>query len=154
MKNLTQISLGNRDLLWYFIVVVLIGGVFFYQQLGRMEDPEFVIREMVVTAYWPGATAQQMQLQVTDKIEQTLQDTPYLDYIESYSRPGETTIFILLRDDAPIDNIKQTWLQTRNYCDDIKSTLPEGVLGPFYDDRFDDVYGTIYAVVGNDFSYE
>lgn len=154
MKNLTQISLGNRDLLWYFIVVVLIGGIFFYQQLGRMEDPEFVIREMVVTAYWPGSTAQQMQLQVTDKLEQTLQDTPYLDYIESYSRPGETTIFILLRDDAPIDNIKQTWLQTRNYCDDIKSTLPEGVQGPFYDDRFDDVYGTIYAVVGNDFSYE
>ena len=154
MKNLTQVSLGNRDLVWYFIVVVFIGGIFFYQQLGRMEDPEFTIREMVITAAWPGATAQQIQLQVTDKLEQTLQDTPGLDYIESYSRPGVTVIFVELRDDADIDNIKQTWLQTRNYCEDIKGDLPEGVLGPFYDDRFDDVYGTIYAIVGADFSYE
>ena len=154
MKNLTQISLNNRDLVWYFIAVVFIGGIFFYNRLGRMEDPEFTIREMVVTAAWPGATAEQMQLQVTDKLEQTLQDTPGLDYIESYSRPGVTVIFIELRDDAPIDNIKQAWLQTRNYCEDIKDDLPDGVLGPFYDDRFDDVYGTIYAIFGNDFSYE
>ena len=154
MRNLTKVSLGNRDLMWYFIVVVFIGGIFFYQQLGRMEDPEFTIREMLITAAWPGATAQQMQEQVTDKLEQTLQDTPGLDYIESYSRPGVTVIFVELRDDADIDNIKQTWLKIRNYCEDIKGDLPEGVLGPFYDDRFDDVYGTVYAITGDDFSYE
>ncbi|MBR1581131.1 MAG: efflux RND transporter permease subunit [Selenomonadaceae bacterium] len=154
MRNLTKLSLTNRDLVWYFIVVVFVGGIFFYQRLGRMEDPEFTIREMIISAAWPGATAQQIQEQVTDKLEQTLQDTPALDYIESYSRPGVTVIFVELRDDADIDNIKQTWLKIRNYCEDIKGDLPEGVLGPFYDDRFDDVYGTIYALVGDDFSYE
>ncbi len=154
MKNLTRIALNNRDLVWYFIAVIFIGGIFFYQRLGRMEDPEFTIREMIISAAWPGATAEQMQLQVADKLEQTLQDTPALDYIESYSRPGVTVIFVELRDDADVDNIKQTWLKIRNYCEDIKGDLPSGVLGPFYDDRFDDVYGTIYAVVGEDFSYE
>ena len=88
MRNLTELSLKNKTLVWYFIVVVFIAGIFSYERLGRMEDPDFTIRQMLVTVAWPGASARQIEEQVTDKIEKKLQDTPGLDYVKSYSRPG------------------------------------------------------------------
>jgi multidrug efflux pump len=90
MRNLTEVSLKNRTLVWYFIIVTAIGGVLSYFQLGRMEDPNFTIRQMVVTAAWPGATAQEMEEQVTDKLEKRLQDTPHLKNIKSENRAGQT----------------------------------------------------------------
>lgn len=154
MKNLTEVSLKNKNLVWYFIVVIFFAGIFSYTKLGRMEDPSFTIRQMVVSVAWPGATASQMEEQVTDKIEKKLQDTPGLDYVKSFSRSGEAVIYVNLRDDIDNDKIRPTWLEVRNMVDDIKKDLPEGVYGPYYNDRFDDVYGSIYAITGDGYSYE
>lgn len=154
MRNLTEVSLKNKNLVWYFIIMVFIAGIFSYTRLGRMEDPSFTIRQMVVTVAWPGATASQMEEQVTDKIEKKLQDTPGLDYVKSFSRQGEAVIYVNLRDDIDSDKIRPTWLEVRNMVEDIKKDLPDGVYGPYYNDRFDDVYGSIYAVTGDGYSYE
>lgn len=154
MKNLSELALKNKVLVWYFIVIVAIAGVFSYMKLGRMEDPAYTVRQMVVTVAWPGATAQQMQDQVTDKIEKKLQDTPNLDYIKSYSSPGQAVIYVNLTDQAPADSIRSTWHEVRNLTEDMKKDLPEGVYGPYYNDRFDDVYGSVYAITGDGYSYE
>ncbi len=154
MRNLTEVSLKNQSLVWYFIVVTAIGGIFSYFQLGRMEDPAFTIREMVISAAWPGASAEEMQNQVTDKLEKRLQDVPHLDYLLSETRAGQTVIYIELEDDFPKEEIRPIWRDVRNFCEDIKSDFPEGVYGPFYDDRFDDVFGSVYAITGDGFSYE
>ncbi len=154
MRNLTELSLRHRALVWYFIIVFTIGGVFAYNALGRMEDPAFTIRQMVVTAVWPGATAEEMQEQVTDKLERRFQDTPGLKDIQSETRAGQTIIYIQLRSDIDDSLIRPTWRDVRNFGEDIKSELPDGVYGPYYNDRFDDVYGSIYAITGADYSYE
>ena len=154
MKNLTEISLKHKGLVWYFIIIVFFGGMFSYEKLGRMEDPDFTIRQMVVSAAWPGATAQQMEEQVTDKIERKLQDVPGLKRITSYSREGQAVIYVTLNDDVPKANIRPTWRDVRNLCEDEKRSLPVGVYGPYYNDRFDDVFGSIYAVTGDGWSYE
>ena len=154
MMNLTQVSLKNRNLVWYFIVLVFVAGIFSYTKLGRMEDPSFTIRQMIVSVAWPGATATQMEEQVTDKIEKKLQDTPGLDYVKSYSRSGEAVIYVYLSDDVDSTKIRTTWTEVRNMVEDVKKDLPEGVYGPYYNDRFDDVYGSIYALTGDGYSYE
>ena len=154
MRNLTELSLRHRTLVWYFIIVFTIGGVFAYNALGRMEDPAFTIRQMVVTAVWPGATAEEMQEQVTDKLERRFQDTPGLKDIKSETRAGQTIIYLQLRSDIDDSLIRPTWRDVRNFGEDIKSDLPDGVYGPYYNDRFDDVYGSIYAITGADYSYE
>ena len=154
MRNLTEISLKNKNLVWYFIVVIFLAGIFSYTKLGRMEDPSFTIRQMVISVAWPGATAQQMEEQVTDKIEKKLQDTPGLDYVKSSSRDGQAVIYVNLRDDVKSEQIKPTWLDVRNMVEDIKKDLPEGIYGPYYNDNFDDVYGSVYAITGDGYSYE
>ena len=154
MRNLTELSLKNRTLVWYFIIVTAIGGIFSYFQLGRMEDPQFTIRQMVVMAAWPGATAEEMQAQVTDKLEKRLQDTPGLGHIESETRAGQTVIYVSLDQALPKEKIRPTWRDVRNFCEDIKRDLPEGVYGPYYNDRFDDVFGSVFAVTGDGWSYE
>lgn len=97
MRNLTELALRNKVIIWYFVILIAIAGVCSYIKLGRMEDPAYTVRTMVVSVAWPGATAQQMQDQVTDKIEKKLQDTPNLDYLKSYSRPGQSVIYVYLR---------------------------------------------------------
>ena len=154
MKNLTELSLNNRPLVWYFIAVAFIGGIFSYFQLGRMEDPKFVVRQMIVAAYWQGATAYEMQEQVTDKIEKKLQDIPGLDNLTSKTYPNSTIIYIKLGDDLDTSEIRPTWRDVRNYCNDIKGDLPSGVLGPFFNDTYDEVFGSIYALTGDGFDYE
>ena len=153
--NMTEWALKHKELVYFFIVMIFIGGIFSYQKLGRMEDPDFTIRQMVVSVAWPGASARQVEEQVTDKIEKKLQDTPGLDYLRSYSRAGQAIIFISLKDDTVTEKeIRPTWLEVRNMVNDIKSTLPSGVQGPFFNDRFDDVFGCIDALSGNGYSYE
>lgn len=154
MRNLSELSLKNRPLVWYFIIVIAIAGIFSYMKLGRMEDPAYTVRQMVVSVAWPGATAQQMEDQVTDKIEKKLQDTPGLDYIKSYSKPGQSVIYVNLNDDVSTSQIRSTWHEVRNLTADMKKDLPDGVYGPYFNDRFDDVYGSVYAVTGDGYSYE
>lgn len=154
MRNLTEISLKHKGLVWYFILVVFIGGIFSYGKLGRMEDPDFTIRQMVVSVAWPGATAQQMEEQVTDKLEKKLQDVPGLKELKSYSREGQAVIYVTLDDDVAKEDIRPTWRDARNLCEDEKRSLPTGVYGPYYNDRFDDVFGSVYAVTGDGWSYE
>ena len=144
--NLTEIALNNKVLVYYFIVMVAVAGIFSYMRLGRMEDPDFVIRQMIVSIAWPGATAQQVEEQLTDKIEKKLQETPYLDYMKSVSRQGSANIYVSLREDCPEESVRPTWLEVRNLVNDIRADFPDGVVGPFFNDRFDDVFGSIYAL--------
>lgn len=154
MRNLTELSLRHRALVWYFIIVFAVGGIFAYNALGRMEDPAFTIRQMVISAAWPGASAEEMQEQVTDKLERRFQDTPGLKQIHSETRAGQTTIYVQLRDDVDASEIRPTWRDVRNFGEDVKRDLPAGVYGPYYNDRFDDVYGSVYAITGADYSDE
>lgn len=152
--NLTEIALKNKSLVYYFIIVTFIMGIFSYENLGRMEDPDFVIRQMVVSVAWPGASAREVEEQVTDKLEKKLQDIPGLDYLESKSYPGKAVIYVTLVEDFPKESIKSSWFNARNLVNDIKGDLPEGVVGPFFNDSFDDVFGSIYALTGDGYSYE
>ncbi len=152
--NLSEWSLNHRGLICFFIVLIALAGVYSYQNLGRMEDPDFVMRQMIVAVGWPGATARQVEEQVTDKIEKRLQDTPGLDYLKSFSRSGQSVIYVYLKDTIRKPDVRPTWLEVRNMVNDIKDTLPEGVRGPYYNDRFDDVFGSICALTSDGFSYE
>lgn len=152
--NLTEWALNHKQLVYFFVVLTFIAGIFSYQQLGRMEDPDFVIRTMIVSVSWPGASAKQVEEQVTDKIEKKLQDTPGLDYLKSYSQPGQAVIYVTLKESVNEKDIRPTWLEVRNMVNDIKGTLPQGVVGPAFNDRFDDVFGNIYALTSDGFSYE
>ncbi|MBP2643686.1 MAG: acriflavin resistance protein [Firmicutes bacterium] len=152
--NLTEWALHHKQLIYYFILVIFFGGIFSYQRLGRLEDPDFTIRQMVVSVAWPGASAREVEEQVTDKLEKKLQDTPGLDYVKSFSSPGQAVIYVNIKDTITEDKVRPTWLEVRNMVNDIKGTLPQGVIGPFFNDRFDDVFGTIYAITGDGYSYE
>ncbi|HWP17637.1 MAG TPA: efflux RND transporter permease subunit [Burkholderiaceae bacterium] len=152
--NISRWALEHPALTRYLMVVLIALGAAAYFQLGQDEDPPFTFRAMVVRAYWPGATAQQMSEQVTDKIEKTLQEVPYADIIRSYSKPGETLIIFQLKDSSPPKEVANVWYQVRKKVGDMRSTLPQGVVGPFFNDEFGDVYGTIYALSADGFSDE
>ncbi|NMC98742.1 MAG: efflux RND transporter permease subunit, partial [Bacteroidales bacterium] len=153
--NLSDLTLKHQQLAFFLIILVFTVGIFSYYNLGRLEDPDFTIRQMIISVVWPGATARQVEEQVIDKIERKLQDVIGLDYVKSESQPGKAIIFVVLKDDAVQEkDIRPTWLEVRNMVNDIKHTLPEGVIGPFFNDRFDDVFGCLYAVTGTEFSYE
>ncbi|MBA4005916.1 MAG: multidrug transporter AcrB, partial [Delftia sp.] len=151
--NLSRWALDHVALTRYFIVVLLLLGFASYFQLGQDEDPPFTFRAMVVRTNWPGATAQQMAEQVTDKIERTLQEVPYADKISSYSKPGESMIIFQLKDNSRPGDVQQLWYTVRKKIGDMRYTLPQGVQGPFFNDEFGDVYGVIYALQADGFSY-
>ncbi len=152
--NLSEWALKHKQLVYFFVILIFIMGIFSYQQLGRMEDPDFVIRTMLVSVAWPGASAREVEEQVTDKIEKKLQDTPGLDYLKSYSRPGQSVIYVNLKESTNEKDVRPTWLEVRNMVNDIQSTLPAGVVGPSFNDRFDDVFGCIYALTADGYTYE
>ncbi|WP_312648742.1 efflux RND transporter permease subunit [Aminipila sp.] len=152
--NLTEWALKHKQFMYFIVGVIAIAGIFSYQSLGRMEYPDFTIRQMIVSVGWPGATAKQVGEQVTDKIEKKLQDTPGLDYLESCSKPGQSVIYVYLEDTVEDAKIRATWFEVRNMVNDIKDTLPKGVIGPYFNDRFDDVFGNVYAITGDGYSYE
>ncbi len=151
--NLSRWALEHIPLTRYLIAALLIGGILSYQKLGQDEDPPFTFRAMVVRAIWPGATAVQMAEQVTDKLERKLQETPYIDRIRSFSKPGETTIILELRESTPPKDVPDSWYQVRKKIGDIQGTLPQGVIGPFFNDEFGDTYGSIFALSGDGFTY-
>ncbi len=151
--NLSRWALEHIPLTRYLIVALLLGGIVSYMNLGQDEDPPFTFRAMVVRAVWPGATAVQMAEQVTDKLEKKLQETPYIDLIKSYSKPGESLIIVQLRESTPPRETSASWYQVRKKLGDIRGTLPPGVNGPFFNDEFGDTFGSIFALSGDGFSY-
>lgn len=152
--NVSRWALEHPALTRYLMVVLMVLGLASYFQLGQDEDPPFAFRLMVVRAYWPGTNAQQMAEQVTDKIERTLQEVPYADKIQSYTKPGESLTLIQLKDSSPAKEINNLWYQVRKKVGDLRPTLPQGVIGPFFNDEFGDVYGSIYALSADGFSPE
>ena len=151
--NLSRWALDHPALTRYLMVVLMLLGFAAYFQLGQDEDPPFTFRAMVVRTYWPGATAQQVAEQVTDKIERTLQEVPYADKIRSYSKPGESQIIFQIKDSSKASEVANVWYSVRKKIGDMRYTLPQGIQGPFFNDDFGDVYGVIYALESDGFSY-
>jgi multidrug efflux pump subunit AcrB len=151
--NLSRWAIEHAPLTRFLMIVLMFLGVLAYFQLGQDEDPPFTFRAMVVRAYWPGASTQQMAEQVTDKIERTLQEVPYADIIRSYSKPGEAQIIFQIKDFARGPEVANVWYQVRKKVGDMRGTLPQGVVGPFFNDDFGDVYGVIYALQAPGFTY-
>jgi len=147
--NLSEWALRNQSLLRYFIVVLAALGVWSYLGLGQSEDPPFTFKVMVVQTRWPGATAAEITTQVTEKIEKKLQELPELDYVRSYSRPGESMVFVVIKDSLPASTVPDVFYQVRKKIGDIRYTLPPGAQGPFFNDEFGDTFGNIYALTGD-----
>ncbi|MEY4099512.1 MAG: hypothetical protein RL300_683 [Pseudomonadota bacterium] len=150
--NLSRWAIEHAPLTRFLMIVLMVLGTASYFQLGQDEDPPFTFRAMVVRAYWPGATAQQVAEQVTDKLERTLQDVPFADVIRSYSKPGESQIIFQIEDHVRGQEVANVWYQVRKKIGDMRGSLPQGVVGPLFIDDFGDVYGVIYALQAPGFS--
>jgi multidrug efflux pump len=147
--NLSDWALEHRSLVWYFMIVFVLAGTFSYINLGREEDPAFTIKTMVINAQWPGASAEEVTRQVTDRIEKKIEELDALDYTRSETTAGQTTIFVELLPTTKAKDVTANWLKIRNMVSDIQGDLPSGVVGPFYNDTFGDVYGNIYAFMSD-----
>ncbi|MFD2262300.1 efflux RND transporter permease subunit [Lacibacterium aquatile] len=150
--NLSALALRHQTLILFFIIISAIAGTLSFLNLGRAEDPDFTFKVMIVQANWPGATAQEMQSQVVDKIEKKLQELEFYDQTTSYTKPGETVIQVVLKDSTPPARVADQWYQVRKKVGDIKGTLPQGVIGPFFNDEFGDTFGVIYSFSADGFS--
>ena len=151
--NLSAAALRYRELTLFFLIAIAIGGAAAYFKLGQREDPDFAFRAMVVRTLWPGANAGQVDQQITDRLEKKLQEVPYFKWTRSYSKPGESLIFLELHDTAAPKEVPAIWYQVRKKIDDIRHTLPPEALGPFYNDEFGDVFGSIYAFSADGFTH-
>lgn len=151
--NLSEWALTNRPLVLYLIIVAALAGIFAYGKLGQSEDPPFTFRVMVVKTNWPGATAREVEQQVTDRIERELQLVPNVDWVRSYSKPGESMVFFAFRDSAPPADVPDAFYQVRKKIGDVRSQLPAGVQGPYFNDEFGDTYTNIFALTGDGFGF-
>lgn len=143
--NLSDWALKHQSFVWYLMFVALLMGIFSYFNLGREEDPSFTIKTMVIQTRWPGATQDETLYQVTDRIEKKLEELDSLDYTKSYTRPGESTVYVYLRDTTKAKDIPEIWYQVRKKIQDIRGEFPAGIQGPGFNDEFGDVFGSIYA---------
>ncbi|SDS33461.1 Multidrug efflux pump subunit AcrB [Pseudomonas asplenii] len=150
--NLSEWALKHQSFVWYLMFVALLMGVFSYINLGREEDPSFTIKTMIIQTQWPGATVDETLEQVTDRIEKKLEELDSLDYVKSYTRPGESTVFVYLRDTTGGKDIPQIWYQVRKKIDDIRGDFPQGIQGPGFNDEFGDVFGSVYAFTSDGLS--
>jgi multidrug efflux pump len=151
--NLSEWALNHQTLVLYLMLVLTSAGLIAYTKLGQSEDPPFTFKVMLVHTTWPGASAQEVELQVTDKLEKKLQEVPHLDYSTSYSRPGESMIFIVAKDDTLSKDVPEIWYQVRKKVADIRNTLPQNIESLTFNDEFSDVYGSMYALTGDGFDY-
>jgi multidrug efflux pump len=151
--NLSEWALAHQSLVLYLMIVLAAIGVGSYLRLGQAEDPAFTFKLMVVRTNWPGASADEVERQLTDRIEKKLQETPRLDHLRSYSKPGESVVFVFVKDSSRADEIRDTWYQVRKKVADIRHQLPAGIQGPFFNDEFGDTFGNIYALTGDGFDY-
>ncbi|TAN85335.1 MAG: efflux RND transporter permease subunit [Gallionella sp.] len=149
--NLSAWSLAHQQMVLYLIVVLMAAGAVSYFNLGRAEDPDFTFKVMVVRTLWPGATALEVERELTERIEKKLQETPWADVLNSASKPGESLVFVILKDYTPKPEVPEAWRQVRKKLDDIRHTLPQGVQGPFPNDEFGDVQINIFALTGDGF---
>ncbi len=150
--NLSEWALRHRGIVIYFMVLFGILGAYSYMTLGQSEDPPFTFRVMVITTLWPGATAEEVEQQVTDRVEEKLQESAYIDFLRSYSRPGESQVFIVMREDIDPADTEAAFYEMRKKVGDIAHLMPQGAIGPFYNDEFGDTFGNIYSLTGADFS--
>jgi multidrug efflux pump len=137
----------------YLLFAIAVMGIFAYGKLSQAEDPPFTFKAMLIRTQWPGATARQVEQQLTDKIEKKLQETPNIDRVQSYSRPGESTVIFFARDNTPPAQVPDLYYQVRKKIGDIRHTLPAGIQGPFFNDEYGDVFGNIYALTAEGFDY-
>ena len=151
--NLSDWALSHQTLVLYIMLVLTITGLLTYTKLGQSEDPPFTFKVMLVHTTWPGASAQEVEQQVTDKLEKKIQEVPHLDYSSSFSRPGESMIFIFIKDDTESKEIPEIWYQVRKKIGDIQHTLPHNIESLTFNDEFSDVYGSMYALTGDGFDY-
>ncbi|KAF0814570.1 Nickel and cobalt resistance protein CnrA [Andreprevotia sp. IGB-42] len=151
--NLSAWALTHRSLVLYLIVILSLAGVLAYTKLGQKEDPEFTFKAMVVRAFWPGASAGEVEKQLTDRLEEAMQGLADVDVMKSYSRAGEALIIVQLREAVPGKNVENNWYQIRKRIGDIAGTLPAGTVGPFFNDEFGDTFGNLYAFTADGFSY-
>jgi multidrug efflux pump len=151
--NLSRWAISHGSFTAFLLVLLLAAGAFSLARIGQKEDPDFTFRTMVVQLVWPGATAEEMQDQVVDKIERKLQETPGLEFLRSYTRPGFANIFVNLKGAVRGEAVREAFYQARKKVGDIRQTLPEGVIGPFFNDEFGDTYISLYAVSGQGYSY-
>ena len=149
--NLSAWALNHRSMVAYLIIVLMVGGVMSYFKLGRAEDPDFTFKVMVVRTLWPGATAREVEQQITERIEKRLQDVPWADIVRSNSKAGESLVFITLKDYAPKKDVPDAWYQVRKKVGDIRHTFPAGVQGPFFNDEFGDTFINLFALTGDGF---
>lgn len=149
--NLSEWALKHQQMVVFLIIVLSAAGILSFFSLGRAEDPAFTFKVMVVRTLWPGATAQEVELELTERIEKKLQETPWVDVLRSASKPGESLVFVVLKDYTPKDEVPESWRQVRKKLDDIRSTLPAGVQGPFPNDEFGDVQINVFALTGDGF---
>ena len=150
--NLSEWALKHKSLVLYFMIVLAVAGFYSYGKLGREEDPAFTIKTMLIKTVWPGATTNDTIQQVTDRIEKKLEEVPGLDYVRSYTKPGESVIFVNLKDTVTAAEVTDRWYQVRKKVADIKGQLPTGVQGPFFNDEFGDTFAMIYAFTSDGFS--
>ncbi|MEJ2037094.1 MAG: efflux RND transporter permease subunit, partial [Maritimibacter sp.] len=150
--NLSDFALNHRSLLWYFMAVFVIAGTVAFLDLGREEDPPFTIRKMIVSAQWPGASASETTLQVTERIERALQDIDTLKSTQSTTTAGQAVVTVELEDTVPEADVKNTWQEVRSLIGDLSTSFPQGVRGPFFNDHFGDVFGNIYAFTADGLS--
>ncbi len=149
--NLSDWALKHQTLVLYLMLMLVISGLLAYTKLGQSEDPPFTFKVMLVHTTWPGASAVEVEQQITDKLEKKIQEVPNIDYSSSYSRPGESMIFIVIKDDTFSDEIPQIWYQVRKKVGDIRHTLPNNIESLTFNDEFSDVYGSMYALTGDGF---
>jgi multidrug efflux pump subunit AcrB len=151
--NLSDWAIRHRSLVAYFMLVIVAAGIWSYFRLGRSEDPNFTVKTMVVQVGWPGATVGDTLEQITDRIERKLQETPNLDSLKSYTMPGQATIFVNLKDSTPPAQVPDIWYQVRKKVGDIRNALPQGIVGPGFNDEFGDTYGIIYGFTADGFMH-
>ena len=151
--NLSDWTLHHRTLVGYFLFAIALMGIFAYGKLSQSEDPPFTFKLMVIRTQWPGATARQVEQQLTEKIEKKLQETPFIDRVSSYSRPGESTVMFFAKDSTPPAQVPDVYYQVRKKIGDIRHTLPAGIQGPFFNDEFGDVFGNVYALTAEGLDY-
>ena len=150
--NLSEWAVNNKAIVVFLMLLCAVAGVGAYERLGRQEDPDFSVQTMVVQVAWPGATALDTLKQVTDRLEKKLEETPRLDYIKSYTKPGQSTIFVYLKESTPKRDLPDIWYQVRKKVSDVQATLPKGVIGPFFNDEFGDVFGIVYGITYDGFT--
>jgi hypothetical protein len=150
--NLSAWALKHKSFVVFLMLISALSGAYAYGRLGREEDPPFTVKTMIVKTLWPGATATDTVQQITDRIEKKLEEIPNLDFVRSYTKPGESVVFVNLKDSVRAAEVPEMWYQVRKKVNDIRATLPSGIAGPFFNDEFGDTYALIYAFTADGFS--